>query len=95
VTLVPAKGCFAGKIHKPESFSTAILYLLTLYTFSAMHKLGSDEVFHFYLGGPVTMLQLHPNGSSEVITLGQAIFNDQRIQVTPLNRVLNLKIISR
>jgi len=65
-----------------RDFSTAILYLLTPNTFSALHRLRSDEIFHFYLGDPVTMLQLHPKGSSEVITLGQDIFNDQRVQVT-------------
>lgn len=64
-----------------RNFSTAILYLLTPDTFSTLHRLKSDEVFHFYLGDPVTMLQLHPDGSSEVITLGQDILNGQRIQM--------------
>lgn len=68
---------FAGE----RNFSTAILYLLTPDTFSTLHRLKSDEVFHFYLGDPVTMLQLHPDGSSEVIILGQDILNGQRIQV--------------
>ena len=65
-----------------RNLSTAILYLLTPDTFSALHRLRSDEIFHFYLGDSVTMLQLHPDGSSEVITLGRDIFNGQRIQVT-------------
>jgi len=65
-----------------RSFSTAILYLLTPDTFSALHRIKSDEVFHFYLGAPVTMLQLHPGGSSEVITLGQDVLRGQRVQVT-------------
>jgi predicted cupin superfamily sugar epimerase len=65
-----------------RSFSTATLYLLTPNTFSALHRLKSDEIFHFYLGDPVTMLQLHPDGPSEVTTLGQDIMNGQRVQVT-------------
>jgi predicted cupin superfamily sugar epimerase len=64
-----------------RSFSTAILYLLTADTCSALHRLRSDEIFHFYLGDPVTMLQLCPDGSSEVITLGRDILNGQRVQV--------------
>ncbi len=64
-----------------RSFSTAILYLLTPDTFSALHRVKSDEVFHFYLGDPVTMLQLHPDGASKVITLGQDILSGQRVQV--------------
>lgn len=63
-----------------RSFSTAILYLLTPDTISAMHRVKSDEIFHFYLGDPITMLQLHPDGSSEIITLGQDILKGQLIQ---------------
>lgn len=63
-------------------FATAIIYLITPERFSKLHKLAGDEVFHFYLGGPVTMLQLHPDGYSEVVTLGRDIFNGQRVQVT-------------
>jgi predicted cupin superfamily sugar epimerase len=65
-----------------RSLCTAILYLLTPDTFSALHRLESDEVFHFYLGNSVTMLHLHPDKSSEVITLGPDILNGQRVQVT-------------
>jgi predicted cupin superfamily sugar epimerase len=53
-----------------RSCSTAIYYLLTPNAFSALHRLASDEVFHFYLGDPVQMLQLWPNGEGKVVTLG-------------------------
>jgi predicted cupin superfamily sugar epimerase len=66
----------------PRYFGTAILYLLTPDTFSALHRVQSDEVFHFYLGDPVTMLQLHRDRTSDVITLGRDILDGQRIQVT-------------
>ena len=35
-----------------------------------MHVLDSDEIFHFYLGDPVEMLQLYPDGRSVLFTLG-------------------------
>jgi predicted cupin superfamily sugar epimerase len=62
-------------------FGTAIYFLLTPDTFSALHRLKSDEIYHFYLGHPVTMLLLHPDGTSETITLGQDIRAGQRVQV--------------
>jgi predicted cupin superfamily sugar epimerase len=65
----------------PRNFGTSILYLLTPNTFSALHRLKSNEMFHFYLGDPVTMLQLQPNGGGQVITLGQDISSNQQIQV--------------
>jgi len=64
-----------------RNFGTAILYLLTPDTFSALHRVKSDEIFHFYLGDSVTMLQLHPDGASDIITLGHDILNGQRVQV--------------
>lgn len=75
-TALPAR--YTGE----RGLGTAILYLLTPDTFSALHRVKSDEIFHFYLGDPVTMLQLCPDGSSEVITLGRDILNGQRVQVT-------------
>ncbi len=64
-----------------RNISTAILYLLTADTFSALHRLESDEIFHFYLGDPVTMLQLRPDGSTEIITLGSDVLDGRKIQV--------------
>jgi uncharacterized protein len=60
---------------------TAIYYLLTLNTFSALHLLQSDEIFHFYLGSPVRMLQLHPDGHGEEVVLGPNVLAGQRLQV--------------
>ncbi len=60
---------------------TAIYYLLEPGTFSEMHVLDSDEIFHFYLGDPVEMLQLHPDGSSAVLTLGPDLKDRQQVQV--------------
>lgn len=65
-----------------RNLATAILYLITPETFSALHRIVSDEIFHFYLGDPVTMLQLHRDRTSETITLGHDVLNGQRIQVT-------------
>jgi uncharacterized protein len=60
---------------------TAIYYLLEAGTFSEMHVLDSDEIFHFYLGDPVEMLQLHPDGRSAVFTLGPDLAADQQVQL--------------
>jgi uncharacterized protein len=53
-----------------RSISTAIYYLLTPKTVSALHRLPGDEVFHFYAGDPVRMLQLWPDGTSRALVLG-------------------------
>lgn len=60
---------------------TAIYYLLEEGTFSEMHMLQSDEVFHFYLGDPVEMLQLYPDGGSAVFVLGHDLAAGQHVQL--------------
>lgn len=62
-------------------YGTAIYYLLEEGTFSEMHMLASDEIFHFYLGDPVEMLQLLPDGSSRTVALGQDLAAGQHVQV--------------
>lgn len=62
--------------------STAIYYMLTPDTFSAMHRLKGDEVYHFYLGDPIEMLLLKPGGSAEALLLGQDILAGMRLQFT-------------
>ena len=52
-----------------RSAGTAIYYLLTADTFSALHRLPTDEVYHFYLGAPVELLLLGPGGG-RVVHLG-------------------------
>jgi uncharacterized protein len=60
---------------------TAIYYLLTPATFSALHRLQTDEIFHFYLGNPVRMLQLLPDGTGRTILMGHDLIAGQQLQV--------------
>ncbi len=60
--------------------STAIYYLLEPGTFSEMHVLESDEIFHHYLGGAVEMLQLFADGTSAVTVLGKDIEAGEKLQ---------------
>jgi len=64
-----------------RSFVTAIYYLLTPETFSAIHRLRSDEIFHFYFGDPVEMLQLWPDGTGRILVLGSDLLKKMQPQV--------------
>jgi predicted cupin superfamily sugar epimerase len=68
------------QIDKP--FGTAIIYLYTNDpdSFSAMHTLPTDEIYHFYMGDPVEFLQLYEDGKSERVILGHDILNGQLVQ---------------
>jgi len=60
---------------------TCIYYLLEPGTFSELHRLASDEIFHFYLGDPIEMLQLHPDGSARTVVLGNDLATEQHPQL--------------
>lgn len=76
----------ARQFHRGHSgqraLSTAIYYLVTPTSFSALHRVPGDEMFHFYAGDPVEMLELFPDGSSQKITLGPDIARGMKFQHT-------------
>lgn len=96
----PEEGGWFGEIYRaPETVApaglpdrygasrttgTAIYYLLTPETFSAMHRLKSDEIFHFYLGDPVEQVLLFPDGASEVRVIGPDLAGGARpVSIVP------------
>jgi predicted cupin superfamily sugar epimerase len=66
---------------RQRSLCTAIYYLLTADTFSALHRLPSDEIFHFHAGDPALMLQLWPDGTGRIVTIGPDVRSGQQPQV--------------
>lgn len=63
-------------------FGSAILMILSNKpdSFSALHKLKTDEIYHFYLGDPLELVLLYPDGTSKIIEMGQDITNGQYVQ---------------
>ncbi len=65
-----------------RNHSTAIYYLVTAEHFSALHRLPQDEVFHFYMGDAVEMLQIAPDGAWKKIIMGPQIMAGQVLQTS-------------
>lgn len=66
--------------------ATAIYYFLEPGTCSRLHRLEADEIYHFYLGDPVELLELGPTGS-QVTRLGQDLLGGEAVQhVVPAGR---------
>lgn len=79
--LVAAAAFDDGRYAGARRTGTAIYYLLEPDTFSEMHRLKSDEVFHFYAGDAVEMLQLREGGSGVMVVIGNDLSRGQRPQV--------------
>ena len=64
-----------------HSIGTAIYFMITPESYSRMHRVPGSEIFHFYLGDPVIMLQLKPDGTHNVLTIGHDLAGGARPQV--------------
>lgn len=71
---LPAR--FAGD----RSFCTAIYFLLQSGEFSALHRIKSDEMWHFYAGEPLTMHVITPSGDYYPLKLGSSISDGEVFQ---------------
>ena len=70
---------YHGKDHAAGS---AIYDVMTREDFSALHKLQTDETWHFYGGDPIEMLLLYPDGHGETVVIGPDVFGGQHPQFT-------------
>lgn len=52
---------------------TGIYFLLTGGNFSALHRIRSDEMWHFYDGDPLHVHMIAPDGTYSVVTIGRDI----------------------
>lgn len=76
-------GCLPARYQSHDhNFSSVIFAMVinALDCFSTIHRLLTDEIYHFYMYAPVEMLSFFPDGNSKPIILGQDILNDQHVQ---------------
>jgi len=81
-----SKEALPERFEGSRSFSTAIYFLLPTGSFSAFHRIKSDEVWHFYEGCPLNIHVIHPNGDYDCMKLGSNMNNGESYQlVVPAN----------
>ena len=61
-----------------DDHGSGIYFLIRPHDFSAMHRLESPEIWHHYLGAPVSMLLLRPDGTVARPVLGKDLAARQR-----------------
>jgi uncharacterized protein len=74
-------GAGAARYAGARAAWSAIYCVQTRADFSALHRLATDELWHFYDGDPVELLLLHPEGRAELTTLGRDLAAGQRPQL--------------
>ena len=71
----------------PEAYSSgrpcgsALYFLVTPDTQIVMHRIRSDQLYHHYLGDPLEVLLLYPDGSGAIVTVGSDLGSGMRPQL--------------
>lgn len=58
-----SKEALPERFQSSRNFSTAIYYLLEKGDFSAFHRIKSDEIWHFYDGDSLEIIEITPQGT--------------------------------
>jgi predicted cupin superfamily sugar epimerase len=69
---IPASG-LPARFGAARSISTTIYYLLEAGQCSRIHRLKSDEGWHFYAGDPLIIVEIGPDGALRETRLGSAL----------------------
>ena len=64
-----------------RNVATAIYFLLTATTFSALHRIKSDELWHFYAGSTLLIHVFTPDGGYHFVRLGSNLDSGESFQV--------------
>ena len=78
---IPAEA-LPERFHGPRSFSTSIYFLLERGDFSALHRIKSDEIWHFYCGASLTVQVITPEGEHRQLKLGCRLAAGESFQAT-------------
>ena len=62
-------------------FASVLYFLVTPDAQIRLHRIRSDQMYHHYLGEPLDVLLLYPDGSSEVKVVGSDIAAGMRPQL--------------
>lgn len=74
------KAALPAPFSGPRAAGTSILYLLPQGTFSALHRIASDEIWHFHAGSALAVDVLHADGGHRRAVCGMALGSGQQPQ---------------
>jgi uncharacterized protein len=70
-----------GSYEGDRPFGSALYFLVTPEAQIVLHRIRSDQLYHHYLGDPLEVLLLYPDGTGEVVTVGSDLGAGQRPQL--------------
>lgn len=76
------QGALPERFSGDRNFATAIYFLIEKNNFSALHKIKSDETWHFYYGDALEVIEIDENGKLTSTLVGNKLLEGESFQYT-------------
>lgn len=80
--IIIPKNALPQEFNGERCFSTSIYFLVEKDNFSALHKIKSDEIWHFYYGDALEVIEIDDNGILKSTILGNNLEKNETFQYT-------------
>jgi predicted cupin superfamily sugar epimerase len=85
VTFVSKQLLAAGVLPAPfaerRPLGSALYFLVTPRAPVRLHRIRNDQLYHYYLGGPLEVFLLHAEGTAERVIVGPELSSGQQLQL--------------
>ena len=78
---IPAEALPEAYDEGDRPYASALYFLVTPEAQIVMHRIRSDQLYHHYLGDPLEVLMLYPDGGDAIATVGSDLRSDMRPQL--------------
>ena len=76
------ESCLPDDFKGNRNIATCIYFLIENGNFSALHKIKSDETWHFYYGDALEVVEIDSEGTLTKTTIGSNLLNGETFQYT-------------
>lgn len=76
------ESCLSHDFKGDRNFATGIYFLIEKDNFSALHKIKSDETWHFYYGDALEVIEISEQGILTITNIGANILKGETFQHT-------------
>ncbi|MBI3520406.1 MAG: cupin domain-containing protein [Bacteroidetes bacterium] len=76
------QSCLSPNFKGDRNMATGIYFLIEKGNFSALHKIKSDETWHFYFGDALEVIEINEQGNLTITQIGSNLQNGETFQYT-------------
>jgi uncharacterized protein len=76
------QSCLPSTFPGDRNIATGIYFLIETGNFSALHKIKSDETWHFYYGDALEVIEIDDQGKLTITHIGADILKGEKFQYT-------------